>query len=618
MGARKINLHGVSEEKWRFSGSIKGAGSLHSEIMVRLSVVIAALGASVCVATTAPASPAAIAVSVSESVLSMSLSRDTRLMAQAVPDDNASGHSNDLSSTVFLSAQSVFAIGIFLSACALAVGVYEYTRYHRWLRLEFLRRAVTEFEGDPEIRNALKILDFEEYRDYPLPSAQSDPIATFKVQDKLLLAALASHDQRTRAKQNFDDKRIANALTPEEIRQNQIEATLRDWFNKMLNGLEHFGYFIDSGLCKTQEIKPWLLYWVRLIGDPTCRREGTSQIYDQLYGYIHEYGFSGVQRLFERFGYRILPSPYQTDDLALPQDIRMYNTKLALSLAKASLLIYQDKKYVAEISRRWKIDIKSNFRYFNNRGRDTQAFMFRTENFMVLAFRGSQEIQDWYTNFSTKLRQFTIRKEGVTTISSYKGRVHTGFFLGWASIERSVLDQISRWRKDCLQKGQVLPPLLITGHSLGGALATMAAAALSENGIDVAGLYTFGQPRVGDWVFTRQLNNTLNGKVFRFVNNNDIVPHVPPPFSPWNPTRLYGHLGEIKYFNAKGLLMMQHRLASRAIDSLVGFIKGLFESSFDLIADHSMSYYISYLDKALEQEIEDKVAEMLETDKARV
>lgn len=616
--------------------------------MVRLSVVLAALGASVLTGTASPALASSTlaatmaTVAPQRSLDAIAKSRPTGLNGTALEVVQAStlglrsfqplfgiNHSessvnsrtsnSNISRTIFLSSQVIFALAIGLTALALTYGVYEYQRYHRWQRLEFLRRAVQEFEGDTEIRNALKILDLEEYRDYPLPSTEKEQAgSTFKVTDQLIYASLAGHNERARTKKAFDEKRAAGSLSPEELNQYQIETTLREWFNKMLNGLEHFGYFIESGLCTPSEIKPWLLYWIKLIGDASCRREGSSQLYDQLYGYIHEYGFLGVQRLFERFGYRILQSPYRQDDFVLPANIRTYDTKLALSLAKASLLIYHEKKYVAEIARRWGIDIKGDFRYFNNRGRDTQAFMFRTDEFMVLAFRGSQELRDWLTNFSTKLRNFTIRKEGITTMSSYKGKVHTGFFLGWASIERSVLDQISRWRKDSLKQGKELPPLVITGHSLGGALATMAAASLSENGIDVVGLYTFGQPRVGDWGFTRQLNNNLNGKVFRFINNNDVVPHIPPPFSPFNPLRLYGHLGEIKYFNSRGLLVLHNKILSRTADSLIGFIKGLFESGLDLIADHDMTYYISHLNKSLLQELEDKAAEQLDADKTRV
>jgi hypothetical protein len=571
-------------------------------------------------------------------------------------------------------------ISLLLIGGALSWGAARYTRQQQWQRLEFLRQAVKEFESDPEIKKALKILDFEEYRDYQIDAPPGHETFSFRITDQVLCNALADHSHRTRRKHQLErrqalekasalgmakdgDKAAAKDISRQgtentaqldlvTLRQYQIETALRDWFNKLLNGLEHFGYFIESGLVTQKELRPWMNYWVKLIGDPTYRRPGASRFYDALYSYIHHSGFFGVQKLFERFGYRILPSPYKDNDLvalnlsADPKLALSYSTQTALTLAKAAYLAYQDKQFVAEVVERWGstlVDHKSeasqlqklakpepviegyqtpqikqskykfvrhNFRYFNNQGRDTQAYMFRTEQFMVLAFRGSQEPKDWLTNVTTQLRSFTIFKDGASTLSSYKGRVHTGFFLAWAIIEQSVLSQISKWRAE--MNVEQLPPLYITGHSLGGALATMAAAALSDNGINVAGVYTFGQPRVGDRTFASQLDKHTNGRVFRFVNNNDIVPHVPPPFSVWNPTRLYGHVGIVKYFNARGTIMPNHRMIDRLIDFGVGVGKGIIGANFDLISDHSMEYYISHLDAALKEEAEDEAAYMIE------
>ncbi len=545
-------------------------------------------------------------------------------------------------------ANWVVPFSLLLTSGAISWGVFQHVRQHRWKRIEFLRQAVREFEGDPDITKALKILDFEEYRDYQIDSpAHGEPFA-FHVTDELLCNALADHDHRARRKQQLERDQDISTLDPAALRQYQIETALRDWFNKLLNGLEHFGYFLESGLFTPEELRPWMNYWVKLIGDPIYRRPGASRFYDALYSYIHHSGFFGVQRLFEQFGYRILPSPYQDSDLVALNLSSPYNTRVALTLAKAAYLAYQDKQFVAAVVDRWgntlvkhrtkasqqeKLTkpepviqqyrphkaiqerdsfIRHNFRYFNNKGRDTQAFMFRTEQFMVLAFRGSKEPKDWLTNVTTQLRNFTIYKDGVTTLSSYKGRVHTGFFLAWAIIEQSVLSQISKWRSQLHSEGKALPPLYITGHSLGGALATMAAASLSDNGVDVAGVYTFGQPRVGDRTFASQLDKHINGKAFRFVNNNDIVPHVPPPFSVWNPTRLYGHVGLVKYFNARGTIMPNHTMVNRLMDFGIGIGRGMVGAKFDLISDHSMEYYISHLSRALKEESEEEASYLLE------
>jgi hypothetical protein len=71
--------------------------------------------------------------------------------------------------------------------------------------------------------------------------------------------------------------------------------------------------------------------------------------------------------------------------------------------------------------------------------------------------------------------------------------------------------------------------LWITGHSLGGALAMLTAAFLANvQNHPLAGVYTFGQPRVGDPVFQRRYDETLGDITFRCVNNCDPVPHLPP------------------------------------------------------------------------------------------
>jgi triacylglycerol lipase len=65
----------------------------------------------------------------------------------------------------------------------------------------------------------------------------------------------------------------------------------------------------------------------------------------------------------------------------------------------------------------------------------------------------------------------------------------------------------------------------LAGHSLGGALATLAAAHLG--GDAVQGLYTYGCPRVGDAKFTSVLPETSH---FRFAHREDWVVRQPPEF----------------------------------------------------------------------------------------
>ncbi|WP_438022425.1 lipase family protein [Sorangium sp. So ce233] len=79
-----------------------------------------------------------------------------------------------------------------------------------------------------------------------------------------------------------------------------------------------------------------------------------------------------------------------------------------------------------------------------------------------------------------------------------------------------------------------LEALYITGHSLGAAMAVLAAARLFTDGKygDVRrflrGVYTFGQPMVGDAAFAARAEELFGDRFFRFVYANDIVPRLPP------------------------------------------------------------------------------------------
>jgi hypothetical protein len=88
-------------------------------------------------------------------------------------------------------------------------------------------------------------------------------------------------------------------------------------------------------------------------------------------------------------------------------------------------------------------------------------------------------------------------------------------------------------------------PIFVAGHSLGGALATLATYRLLMLGANVRGLYTFGSPRVGNRAFSRDfrllaLNRGLKGPkreggLARFVAHNDVFARVPPTVG-WSST----------------------------------------------------------------------------------
>lgn len=135
----------------------------------------------------------------------------------------------------------------------------------------------------------------------------------------------------------------------------------------------------------------------------------------------------------------------------------------------------------------------------------SQAILIRTSRFLVLSFRGTE---------ATSWRDIKSDANAVLKSCETGGKVHSGFDDAFNVIERDVINALEQFPN---------LPLFITGHSLGGALATIAAKRLTHKGGNAA-CYTFGSPRVADdhWLMT------MKTPIYRVVNASDSVTMVPP------------------------------------------------------------------------------------------
>ena len=81
-----------------------------------------------------------------------------------------------------------------------------------------------------------------------------------------------------------------------------------------------------------------------------------------------------------------------------------------------------------------------------------------------------------------------------------EGRVHAGFQDAYASVRKQLISHLIKLRTKYERMWRHVE-VEISGHSLGGALSTLAAVELEALGFRVASVSTFGSPRVGDQVF---------------------------------------------------------------------------------------------------------------------
>lgn len=163
------------------------------------------------------------------------------------------------------------------------------------------------------------------------------------------------------------------------------------------------------------------------------------------------------------------------------------------------------------------------------------------------------------------------------------GKVHSGFmkalgmvrYQGWPKeIEKDEKHALAYYNireklRECvLVKGNDKTKIIVTGHSMGGALAILFLAVLAFHEetwlLDrIEGVYTFGQPRVGDEEFQVFMENQLKKhgiRYLRFVYCSDVIPRLPLDDSMF----LFKHFGTCLYYNScyKGKVRHFTNLAS--------------------------------------------------------
>ncbi|KAH6784306.1 hypothetical protein C2S52_009265 [Perilla frutescens var. hirtella] len=231
------------------------------------------------------------------------------------------------------------------------------------------------------------------------------------------------------------------------------------------------------------------------------------------------------------------------------------NKYFASLCAMASKLAYENSQFIKHtVQNKWKMELLHSFSFKDD---GTQGLVFLDKNRnpkrIVVGFRGTEpfNVEDWCTDIDIS----GYKLQGI------KGRLHRGFAkalgLGlvheneddhaYATITRVVIEHLKK-------NNDTTTRLIVTGHSLGGALAVVFAAALvMHDQIQLLerleAVYTFGQPRVGNAEFGEFMEEQfkLYGVEYcRFVYNNDFVPRIPPD----NSLFMYKHFGKCIYINS--------------------------------------------------------------------
>lgn len=266
----------------------------------------------------------------------------------------------------------------------------------------------------------------------------------------------------------------------------------------------------------------------------------------------------------------------------LDHTVTDYQLKHVYWLAKAAKLAYASESEIRDTIAAWGFGSCEFFHTELDASfpiEDTQAFIAASDKMIIVAFRGTEpkQIKDWLTDTNT------LAAPG----PAGNGLVHLGFSRALDSVYPQIRDAVQRLRDNN-------QTLWITGHSLGGALAMLESARMyfEDPSLLPDGVYTFGQPRTCDRFLAEPYNRAFTSRVFRFVNNNDIVPQVPPE-------PVFHHVDDIRYFDNHGRLHETMTFTAGLFDRVQGLTADMFAPASDGIRDHSMDRYLAAIEKNL-------------------
>lgn len=213
--------------------------------------------------------------------------------------------------------------------------------------------------------------------------------------------------------------------------------------------------------------------------------------------------------------------PYfaHADQWLFEADAVDYSRVNAWWLADAAFLVYGGSEFVREAFEASPLPNQGFQLDWLGSAEQNRGMVLQSEQAMVIVFRGTR----FESHTLLDIAEFVlIHQDDLWTDSQFLpaacqagGKVHEGFREAFLETQSRLDEVLSRRRSR--QK------LWLTGHSLGGALATLAAGHVQPQ--PVHGLYTYGCPRVGNQAFVAALPQQSH---YRFVHRDDWVTTVPP------------------------------------------------------------------------------------------
>lgn len=227
------------------------------------------------------------------------------------------------------------------------------------------------------------------------------------------------------------------------------------------------------------------------------------------------------------------------------------------------------KNILRDLFKLYENDNYNIIKLFDINGLQVGIILNHSDKRINVVFRGSDELSDWLHNF------FIFKKNINNNIKVNNIKVHSGFYklLFNNNLYTDILNEIKK-----LTNQYTDYTLNVTGHSLGGALATLFGFFLSYSITSKIYIFSFASPRVGNRIWANIFNNKENLIHYRFVNQKDIVTAIPYFY--------YSHCGNYININKNSSVHVINKQDYKDINSIINYYSA---------RDHNIdNYYINF------------------------
>lgn len=185
-------------------------------------------------------------------------------------------------------------VGVIGGLVGFFIALHRYNQGQIWKRSEFLANEMRIFSSDPQTAAALRMLVYVNNVKVKLYPEHPEYEKRFvHMNAKLLIRALRGHDP---------DGKVP--FTDEEL-------SIRYSVDVLLVYLTRFQSWLDAGLLKVHDLRPYIGYYVHKLAVTKRENGKPHRVNEQLHRYINSYGDKSVLKLFHKFGYKItlVPAP---------------------------------------------------------------------------------------------------------------------------------------------------------------------------------------------------------------------------------------------------------------------------------------------------------------------